>query len=116
MIVTLISQCEKKALNRTRRVLDSFANRIGTNVWQTVITQEGLDAVRKLLRQTASKNTAVSCHRVRGYSRTELVWVVGNRRKFNAEGVVATNWTRKDILKLDCEKSWKNATTIQVAA
>lgn len=29
MIVTFISQCEKKALARTRRVLDAFANRIG---------------------------------------------------------------------------------------
>jgi len=62
MMVTFVSQCEKKALNRTRRVLDSFANRIGDNTWQTVITNEGLSAVKKLLRKTASKNTAVSCH------------------------------------------------------
>lgn len=55
-MVTLISQCEKKALPRTRRVLDAFANGIGDNTWQTVITLEGLDAVRKLLRQSASKN------------------------------------------------------------
>ncbi len=27
MMVTFVSECEKKALNRTRRVLDSFANR-----------------------------------------------------------------------------------------
>ena len=61
MMVTFVSQCEKKALKRTRRVLDSFANRIGDNTWQTIITQEGLNAVQKLLRKTASKNTAVSC-------------------------------------------------------
>jgi hypothetical protein len=29
MIVTFISQCEKKAIPRTRRVLDAFADRIG---------------------------------------------------------------------------------------
>jgi len=29
MMVTFISECEKKALNRTRRVLDAFANRTG---------------------------------------------------------------------------------------
>ena len=29
MMVTFISQCEKKALARTRRVLDAFADRIG---------------------------------------------------------------------------------------
>ena len=36
MLVTFISQCEKKALLRTRRILDAFANRIGDNVWQTL--------------------------------------------------------------------------------
>ncbi|MFH4122506.1 hypothetical protein WAI71_22625, partial [Acinetobacter baumannii] len=45
MIVTFISQCEKKAIPRTRRVLDAFADRIGNNTWQTVITEDGLLAV-----------------------------------------------------------------------
>ncbi len=93
MMVTFVSQCEKKAHNKTRRVLDAFANRIGDNTWQTVITQEGLQAVKKLLRKTATKNTAVSCHWVRSRSRSELVWVVGNRSKFNAQGVVPVNLT-----------------------
>lgn len=55
MIVTFISQCEKKALQRTRLVLDAFANRIGHNTWQTVITEDGLVMVKKLLARTASK-------------------------------------------------------------
>lgn len=97
MMVTFISQCEKKALNKTRRVLDAFADRIGDNTWQTVITQEGLLAVKKLLRKTASKNTAVSCHWIRSRSRTELVWVVGNKNKFNSEGVVPVNYTETEI-------------------
>lgn len=50
MIVTFISQCEKKALNRTRRVLDAFANRIGDNTWQTVITEKGLLLVEKPIK------------------------------------------------------------------
>ncbi len=97
MMVTFVSQCEKKALKRTRRVLDAFANRIGDNTWQTVITQEGLLAVKKLLRKTASKNTAVSCHWIRSRSRSELVWVVGNRGKFNVEGVVPVSFTSKEV-------------------
>jgi len=48
MMVTFVSQCEKNALKRTRRVLDAFANRIGDNTWQTIITQEGLNAVQKV--------------------------------------------------------------------
>ncbi len=41
MMVTFVSQYEKKALNKTRTVLDAFANRIGNRTWQTVITIEG---------------------------------------------------------------------------
>jgi CRISPR-associated endonuclease/helicase Cas3 len=107
MLITFISECEKKALKRTRRVLDTFANRIGNNVWQTPITMEGLEAVKNLLRQTASKNTAVSCHQLKSRIRTKLLWVVGKKEKFNNEGVVAVNWTNKDILKNYYENDWK---------
>ncbi len=98
MMVTFVSQCEKKALNRTRRVLDSFANRIGDNTWQTVITSEGLGAVKKLLRKTASKNTAVSCHWIRSRSRSQFLWVVGNKDKFDEQGVVPVNHTNNRII------------------
>lgn len=97
MMVTFVSQCEKKALGRTRRVLDSFANRIGDNTWQTVITAEGLQAVKKLLRKTASKSTAVSCFWIRSRSRSEFIWCVGNKDKFNAEGIVPVNYTNKEL-------------------
>ena len=106
MMVTFVSQCEKKSLNKTRRVLDAFANRIGDNTWQTVITQEGLQAVKKLLRKTASKNTAVSCFWIRSRSRSELVWVVGNRGKFNSEGIVPVNTTQKTIMNTQWENDW----------
>ncbi|ELV09153.1 Hypothetical protein F387_01045 [Wohlfahrtiimonas chitiniclastica SH04] len=98
MIVTFISQCEKKALSRTRRVLDAYANRIGDNVWQTIITDDGLLMVKKLLRKTASKNTAVSCHWIRSRRRSELLWIVGNRSRFNEMGYVPVNWTMKDLI------------------
>ena len=102
MMVTFVSQCEKKALNKTRRVLDAFANRIGDRTWQTVITNEGLQAVKKLLRKTASKNTAVSCHWIRTRSRSEYLWAIGNKDKFNSEGTVPVNYTNQlDILKMD---------------
>jgi CRISPR-associated endonuclease/helicase Cas3 len=99
MMVTFVSESEKKALNRTRRVLDAFANRIGSRTWQTIITEEGLRAVKKLLRKTATKNTAVSCHWIRSRSRSELLWVVGNRDRFNAQGIVPVNLTDTEIEK-----------------
>ena len=107
MMVTFVSQCEHKALNRTRRVLDAFANRIGTNTWQTVITDEGLLAVKKLLRKSATKNTAVSCHWIRSRSRSEVVWIVGKRDKFNKEGFVPVNWTQKNIMHSRYENDWR---------
>ncbi|HAU1153215.1 TPA: type I-F CRISPR-associated helicase Cas3 [Legionella pneumophila] len=113
MMVIFVSQCEKKALSRTRRVLDAFADRIGDNTWQTAITQEGLLAVKKLLRKTASKNTAVSCHWIRSRSRTELVWVVGNKSKFDREGRVAVNSTSKNQVYRDDLLDWQLLPVIQ---
>ena len=116
MMVTFVSQCNKKALNRSRRVLDSFADRIGDNTWQTVITHEGLLAVKKLLRKSASKNTAVSCHWIRSRARSELVWIVGNRDKFNIQGQVPVNATKRDLIHSAWESQWVHASTIQIVA
>ncbi|HHB83783.1 MAG TPA: type I-F CRISPR-associated helicase Cas3, partial [Devosia sp.] len=116
MMVTFVSQCEKKALNKTRRVLDAFANRIGSRTWQTVITNEGLQAVKKLLRKTASKNTAVSCHWARSRSRSELAWIVGNRSKFNVQGIVPVNSTRKTIMNTQWENDWRYLPLIKALA
>lgn len=107
MMVTFISQCEKHALKRTRRVLDAFANRIGDNTWQTLITEDGLQTVKKLLRQSASRNTAVSCHWVRSRSRSQLLWVVGQKNKFNEQGFVPVNRTEKSLLGSEHENNWK---------
>lgn len=116
MNVIFISQCQKKALNRTRKVLDAYANRIGDNAWQTAITEEGLAMVRKLLRQTASKNTAVSCHRITTRKRTELVWIVGNKSQFNTEGYVAVNRTKRNILKSDWQNHWQSLNAILIVS
>ncbi len=106
MMVTFVSQCEKNALKKTRRVLDAFANRIGDNTWQTLITEDGLETVKKMLRKTASRSTAVSCHWIRSRSRTQLLWVVGNRLKFNAEGVVPVNRTQLNLEHKEWEQGW----------
>jgi len=116
MMVTFISQCEKNALKKTRRVLDAFANRIGDNTWQTVITEEGLNTVKKMLRQTASKSTAVSCHWIRSRSRSQFLWVVGNKRKFDEQGVVPVNSTIADLSHRKWEKGWRTTEVIAIAS
>lgn len=116
MMVTFVSQCEKNALSKTRRVLDAFANRIGDNTWQTLITEEGLLTVKKMLRQTASRSSAVSCHWIRSRSRSQFLWVVGNKKKFSSDGYVPVNYTEKDLLNSDYESDWKYLPLIKALA
>ena len=116
MIVLLVSQCNKRALPETRRILDQFAERAGDRTWTCTITQEGLNTLRKMLRKTARRNTAVSCRRFRGTQRIELEWIVGNRKKFNSDGTVPTNTTGRNILRSASEDNWHTAEVIAVAA
>jgi CRISPR-associated endonuclease/helicase Cas3 len=106
MNILLVSECDKKALTETRRILDQFAERHGERTWQTPITQAGLDTVRKLLRQSARKNTAVACHWIHGQGHTELLWVVGDSRRFNDLGAVPTNTTVSNVLRAGDENTW----------
>ncbi|MDR3213031.1 MAG: type I-F CRISPR-associated helicase Cas3f [Azoarcus sp.] len=116
MNILLISQCEKRALTETRRILDQFAERRGERVWQTPITHAGLDTLRKLLRKTARKNTAVACHWIRGLDHSELLWIVGDARRFNAQGATPTNTTTHDILRREDENDWHTLEDIRLLA
>lgn len=113
MMVLFVSRSEKKAIKTTDMVLDAFANRIGDSTWQTVITQEGLETVRKLLRKSASKNTSVSCHWMRSRSVCQLLWIVGNKTKFGENGVVPVNSTCRNILSNYREFGWNFLPMIQ---
>lgn len=86
MYITLISACEKRALKRTRAVLDSYAIRIGARTWGTPITHEGLQEMRTLLRRSATRQTAVACYRNQGAARMTLLWIVGARSRFGPTG------------------------------
>ncbi len=116
MNILLVSQCDKRALTETRRILDQFAERRGDRTWQTPITQAGLDTLRKLLRATARKNTAVACHWIRGLDHSELLWIVGDARRFNAEGAVPTDTTVRDVLRREDENDWHSAEDIRLLA
>lgn len=116
MMVIFISQSEKKAVPTVRKILDSFADRIGDDTWQTVITEAGLLAVKTALRRNATKSMAVSCRWIRSRSRSELLWVVGNRNKFNAEGLVPVNWTQKNVSHFEWESQWQYLPLIKALA
>ena len=76
---------------------------VGDNVWQTAITEDGLKTVRQLLRKSATKSTAVSCHRNKTRQLTEVVWIVGNKRKFNevANIIKSTSLTDNYVFVFD---------------
>ena len=114
MNILLISQCSKRALTETRRILDQFAERRGDRTWQTPITQQGLDTLRTLLRKTARKNTAVACHWIRGLDHSEILWVVGDASQFNESGAVPTNFTTRDVLRMKDENDWHTGQDIHL--
>ena len=114
MNVLLISQCDKRALTETRRILDQFGERRGEHTWQTPITQDGLDTLRQLLRKTARKNTAVACHWIRGLDHSELLWIVGDASRFNSQGAVPTNTTTRNILRHEDENDWHTGEDIHL--
>ncbi len=116
MNVLLVSQCNKRALTETRRILDQFAERCGDRTWQTAITMDGLDTLRKLLRKTARRNTAVACHWIRGKDHTELMWIVGDSGQFNMQGAVPTNTTERDVLRAGDENNWHTGEDIKLLA
>lgn len=114
MNVLLISQCDKRALTESRRLLDQFAERRGDRTWQTPITQQGMDMLHRLLRKTARKNTAVACHWIRGLDHSELLWVVGDRNQFNEQGAVPTNATQRNVLRQQDENNWHSGELIRL--
>jgi len=114
MNVLLICECDKRALKETRRILDQFAERRGERTWQTPITKEGLDTLHRLLRKTARKNTAVACHWIRGLDHSELLWVVGNARRFNTQGAVPTHTTQRNVLRAADENDWHSGEAIHL--
>ncbi len=116
MNVLLVSQCNKNALKETRRILDQFAERRGDRTWQTPITMQGLQTLHKMLRKTARKNTAVACHWIRGKDHSELMWIVGDVQRFNAQGATPTNTTERDILRNKDENDWHTAEDIRLMA
>jgi CRISPR-associated endonuclease/helicase Cas3 len=114
--VLLICQCDKRALNESRRILDQFAERRGERTWQTPITQQGLDTLRRLLKKTARRNTSVACHWIRGRDHSELLWVVGDASRFNAQGAVPTNTSERNVLRSQDENDWHTGDDIRLLA
>jgi CRISPR-associated endonuclease/helicase Cas3 len=116
MMVLFVSQSTKKAQMTVRRILDNFADRIGDDVWRTIITADGVETVKVLLKRNASKNMAVACHWIRARNRDDLLWIVGRRDAFNEYGRVPVNYTNRDILHQSWENDWVYLPIVSILA
>ncbi|WP_445116230.1 type I-F CRISPR-associated helicase Cas3f [Acinetobacter sp. WZC-1] len=95
MHIILISACEKRALKKTRAILDSYAIRTGQTSWQAPMTMEGLKEIRSALKKVATRQTAVAAYVNYGMRRMKLAWVVGAKYKFAGDGAYPVASTRK---------------------
>ena len=48
----------------------------------------------------------MACHWIRGLDHSELLWIVGDAKRFNADGAVPTNTTGNDVLRASDETHW----------
>lgn len=86
MHVFVISACEKRAWPKTRKVLDSYARRVGERAWSTPITLEGLGEMQALLKSQATRQTAIACYQNEGIQRMRLLWTIGSKSAFGEDG------------------------------
>lgn len=86
MLVICVVECEKKALLRSRRILCKYLPQIGRRTWLGKISLEGSKDLYQALRTKATKQTAITCHRIRGTKHTELLWQIGNKNFFDSMG------------------------------
>jgi CRISPR-associated endonuclease/helicase Cas3 len=99
VFVVFVANSSGKALARTRALLDSYAIRIGDQVWATPITKAALEEVRRALRRRASRQMSVACYRNDGRSGLKLEWIVGNRQHYDRLGrYAAQTQTRAEVM------------------
>ncbi len=91
MHVVFISKCEARAINKTRMILDGYANRIGDFTWATPITLEALSEIKSQLKKVATRQTSVACYQNYGTRKIKLIWTVGNNKYFGKNGEIAIN-------------------------
>ena len=115
MHATFISACEKRAIKKTRAVLDSYALRTGHTSWAAPMTMEGLHEIRAALKKSATRQTSVAAYINDGRRRMKLVWIVGSRFHFAADGAFPVGYTYKPAQQL-LMPAWIRAASLLAGA
>ena len=116
MHTIFISACEKRAIKKTRTILDSYAIRTGQSSWQAPMTMEGLKEIRSALKRTATRQTAVAAYVNYGMRRMKLLWIIGSKSKFGTDGAYPVASTRKQQKQLQLEPWVRVASLLAGAA
>lgn len=94
MIVLIVSECSGKSRQRSKRILDGYLPRIGRRTWSGAISADGLERLRKQVKEKASRTTAIACHKVQGGS-MRVAWKIGYKHAFDGIGRVPTHITTR---------------------
>ena len=93
--VIIVSRCQKKALLKTREIVDKFALRVSDKTWNCNITKEGLDTLVKRLKHNARRNSAIAIYLLKDGS-MQLVTIIGNKKEFGSDGACPVSTTKID--------------------
>jgi len=89
MHIVFVSNCESKAIKKTRAIIDRYATRIADRTWASPFTMEALDEVHHALKRVATRQTSVACYRNNGRDGLKLDWIVGNKHAYDSLGAYA---------------------------
>ncbi len=92
--IIVVSRCENKALKETRKIIDTFGQRISDKSWEMLITKEGLQFLINKLRKTARKNTAIAIYYLKE-NRMRFYTIIGNKKEFGNNGACPVSTTSK---------------------
>jgi CRISPR-associated endonuclease/helicase Cas3 len=106
MHVLFVSGCQKKAIKKTRQILDSYAMRTSETSWSSPMTVDGLKELETALRKVATRQTAVACYINDGRRRMKLHWIIGSRAHFGPAGQYPVGKKTRDPMPKESAPRW----------
>ena len=86
MLVVVVDESEKRARIKSRRILSKWLPQVGSSTWIGSLSKEGISQMHEELRAKASKSTSICCFLTKSRWRFEVLWMVGNRDKWDDFG------------------------------
>jgi CRISPR-associated endonuclease/helicase Cas3 len=94
MLILCVSECTKKSLPKTRRILSKYLSHIGRRTWIGNLSEEGTQDLHNLLIKNSSKKTSITCYQIGKYNDKKICFHVGNKIHFNENGEYSYSITK----------------------